>query len=116
MTFRTQLKPSSVIGYRLTLLPRSLPNTPENVQRATNLFMAFQEFAGSGEAVKEMGMSWHVAPSESTAGGWGTTVEVVGQFVGTEEEFESVVGVLEAGLRGKGEMDFQRDHIQMSES
>jgi hypothetical protein len=121
MTFRTNPKPPTVISYQLTLLPRSLPNTSENVQRATNLFMAFQEFAASDQAIKELGLSWHVAPESGEVGRrrteeWGTKVEVVGQFVGSEDEFETVMGMFERVLKEKGEMEFERDHTVLSES
>jgi hypothetical protein len=125
MTFRTHPKPSNVIYFELVLLPRSLPNTPDNVKRASNLFAAFQAFGASEEAVKELGLSWHVTPEPGSPSGkgeakdedvaWGTKVEVLGQFSGTEEEFEGVIQAFEHVLRENGETEFQRGHRQLSE-
>ncbi len=123
MTFRTHPKPSNVIYFELALLPRSLANTPYNIKRASNLFATFQEFGASSDAVKELGLSWHVTPEPGLDAGsgeedveWGIKVEVLGQFSGTEEEFEGVMGAFEGMLRGSGEMAFERGHRQLSKA
>jgi len=87
--FRTHPAPTTVIYYEFTLLPRALSSTKEAVERATNLYMAFQEY---GEiAPSSMGLIWHVTPDEDGKGGYGTKVEIIGQVVGTEEEYEVIM-------------------------
>jgi hypothetical protein len=113
-TFRTYPMPQSVIYFELTLHPRSLTPSPDSVRRTAELYLTFQEFGATDDAVSELGLSWHVTP-EPSAAGWGTKVEVLGQYIGTMDDFQIVIGKFEERLRGRGEMDYQIGQRQLSE-
>lgn len=92
--------------FELTLLPRALPPTAESISRATAFYAAFEDFGGSSDSTNEMGMfAWHVTP-EPSAEGWGTKVEVLGQYSGTEEEFGRVMRKFEERLQDIGERQY----------
>lgn len=112
-TFRTHPKPETVIYYELSLLPRALPSTDEAVERATNLFLAFQKYGGV--APSRLSMSWHVTPEPDVKGGYGTKVEIVGQWMGSEEEYEVVMKEFEDVIRKVGVGEFQRGQRSLSE-
>lgn len=75
--------------------------------------MAFQEFGQRAPA--KLGMSWHVTPESDGKGGYGTKVEVLGQWMGTQEEFEVVIRDFEGLLRAKQVGDFERGQRSLSE-
>jgi hypothetical protein len=111
-TFRTYPAPPQVIYYELVLLPRAQPSTPEAVERATNLYMAFQEY---GEVASEfLGLSWHVTPEPDGHGGFGTKVEVLGQFMGDIKEFEKEISRFEDVIRLRGVGEFSRGQRELS--
>jgi hypothetical protein len=111
--FRTHPAPETVVYYELGLLPRSLPSNEEAVARATNLFLAFQEYGRIAPA--RLGMSWHVTPEPDGKGGYGTKVEILGQWMGTEEEYEVVIGEFEKVIERRGVGEFQRGQRSLSE-
>jgi hypothetical protein len=102
-----------VVYYELGLLPRSLPSNEEAVARATNLFLAFQEYGRIAPA--RLGMSWHVTPEPDGKGGYGTKVEILGQWMGTEEEYEVVIGEFEKVIERRGVGEFQRGQSVLQE-
>ena len=111
--FRTHPAPTTVIYYELTLLPRALSSTKEAVERAANMFMAFQEY---GEiAPSAMGLAWHMTPEENGNGGYGTKVEVLGQVVGDEEDLEVVMTEFEEVMERWGVGELQKEKRVFSE-
>ena len=107
LRFATLPAPASVVYFELTLLPRALPNTPESVRRATNLYSAFENFGGSKDSAAELGLfSWHVTPDPGV-GDWGTKVEVLGQYFGKIEECERVLSKFEDRLGDLGETNYK---------
>ena len=76
--------------------------------------MAFQEFGARAPA--KLGISWHVTPEADGHGGFGTKVEVVGQWMGSEAEYEVVMQDFEGLLRAKQVGEFQRGQRSLSES
>lgn len=111
--FRTHPAPDTVVYYELALLPRALPSTEEAAERATSLFRAFQEFGRRAPA--KLGMSWHVTPEPDGKGGYGTKVEVLGQWMGSEEEYEVVIQDFETLVKSKAAGEFQRGQRSLSE-
>lgn len=112
--FRTHPVPDTVVYYELSLRPRSLPSSEEAVERATNLFLAFQEYGSIAPA--RLGMSWHVTPEPDGKGGYGTKVEILGQWMGSEEEYEAVMTEFEEVIERRGVGEFQRGQRSLSES
>jgi hypothetical protein len=86
----------------------------EAVERSTNLFLAFQEYGGIAPA--RLGMSWHVTPEDDGKGGFGTKVEIVGQWMGDEEEYEVVIEDFEEVIIRRGVGEFQRGQRSLSGS
>lgn len=111
--FRTHPAPDTVVYYELAILPRALPSTEEAAERATNLFMAFQEFGRKAPA--KLGMGWHVTPEPDGKGGFGTKVEVLGQWMGSEAEYEVVIKEFEDLIQSKEVGDFKRGQRSLSE-
>lgn len=112
--FQTHPAPREVIYYELTMLPRNMPQSPENVERITRFYEAFEEFGDRSPA--ELGMfAWHMTP-EPGASGWGTKVEVLGQYMGDEANFRQVMGAFESLLRSKGESEYHLASRRMCES
>jgi hypothetical protein len=95
-------------------MPRSLPSNDEAVERATNLFLAFQEYGRIAPA--RLGMSWHVTPEPDGKGGYGTKVEIVGQWMGTEAEYDVVLEEFEKIIRRRGVGELQKERRTFSES
>ena len=115
-TFRTHPIPEEVQYYEITLLPRAQPATVEAAERAPRLYEAFEEFGESEAAVSEWGMSWHVTPEwDREAEGWGTKVEVLGQFHGGKDAFEVAKEAFLSRLEAKGEIDVALGHRSLSE-
>lgn len=114
--FRTHPAPETVIYYEFTLLPRALPSNTESAERATNLFLAFQEYGRI--APGKLGMIWHVTPDEDGKGGYGTKVEILGQLMGSIEEYQVVMEEFGQILDkwGVGEMQKERRSLSESES
>jgi hypothetical protein len=106
--------PQTVTYFELTLLPRALPASEESAKRATALFSAMQQFGASEHAAPDLGFSWHVTP-ESTGTEWGTKVEILGQWIGSQDKFDAVMGELETLLRKEGLADFELGKREMSE-
>jgi hypothetical protein len=113
-TFRTHPVSAKVIYFELVLLPRALPSSKETVERATNLFSAFQEYGHI--APSKLGLIWHVAPDADGKGGFGTKVEVVGQWMGSEEEYEDVMVGFEGVAKRWGVGEFDRIQRSLSGS
>lgn len=111
--FRTHPIPETVIYYELTLLPRALPSNEESVERATNLFLAFQEYGRIAPA--QLGMAWHVTPEEDGKGSYGTKVEILGQWMGTMEEFNVVMKEFEHVLDKHLVGEMQKESRSLSE-
>lgn len=111
--FRTHRAPDTVVYFELSILPRALPSSEEAMERATSLFLAFQEFGQ--RAPPQLGMSWHVTPEADGQGGFGTRVEVLGQWMGTEEEYEVVIKDFEDLCKEKGVGHVQRGQRSLSE-
>jgi hypothetical protein len=112
-TFKTHPAPDTVVYYELSLLPRALPSSEEAVERATNLFLAFQEYGRIAPA--RLGMSWHVTPEPDGRGGFGTKVEILGQWMGSEEEYEVVIKEFEEVVKRRGVGEFNRGQRSLSE-
>lgn len=111
--FKTHPAPPGVVYYELTLLPRALPPTPANAERVARFYEAFEEFGERSAA--ELGMfAWHVTPEPGQAG-WGTKVEVLGQYMEDEAGFRRELGAFEALLRTKGENEYHLASRRMSE-
>jgi hypothetical protein len=102
-----------VIYYELTLLPRALPSTEESVERATNLFLAFQEYGRIAPA--NLGLIWHVTPDQDGNGGYGTKVEIMGQWMGSMEEYEVVMKDFNQVLEKHGVGEMQKEKRPLSE-
>lgn len=102
-----------MIYYELTLLPRALPSTEESVERATNLFLAFQEYGRIAPA--NLGLIWHVTPDEDGKGGYGTKVEIMGQWMGSMEEYEVVMQDFNQVLEKHGVGEMQKEKRPLSE-
>jgi hypothetical protein len=111
--FRTHPAPETVIYYELTLLPRALPSTEESVERATNLFLAFQEYGAT--APSRLGMSWHVTPEPDGKGGYGSKVEILGQWMGSMEEYEVVMKDFNEVFEKHGVGEMQKEKRPLSE-
>lgn len=58
--------------------------------------------------------AWHVTP-EPGVGGWGTKVEVLGQYFGTQGGFEGVMGKFEDRLKAVGETEYHLGKRSLSE-
>jgi hypothetical protein len=58
-------------------------------------------------------MSWHVTP-EPEHNGFGTKVGVIGQWIGSEGEYELVIEDFEKVLKANGVGDFQRGQQSLS--
>jgi hypothetical protein len=112
--FRTHPAPETVIYYELTLLPRALPSTEESVERATNLFLAFQEYGRIAPA--NLGLIWHVTPDEGGKGGYGTKVEILGQLMGSMDEYEVVMDDFNRVLEKHAVGEMQKEKRPLSES
>lgn len=83
------------------------------MERATNLFLAFQEYGRIAPA--RLGMSWHVSPEPDGRGGFGTKIEILGQWMGSEEEYEVVIKEFEDVVRRRGVGEFNRGQRSLSE-
>lgn len=112
-TFKTYPAPSSVYYYELTLLPRALGSDNSTAMRAANYFMAFQEYAQT--APSQMSLTWHVTP-ERAGSGWGTKVEILGQYMGSEGDFNSALQGLKTTAGKYGENQLQTEVRPLSES
>lgn len=104
--FKTYPVPPSVFYYELTMLPRALPSNNATANRAANYFMAYQEFAQSAAGPPQMSVIWHVTP-ERDSSGWGTKVAILGQFAGTEAEYNTAMQALQAAAGRRGESNLQ---------
>jgi hypothetical protein len=103
-----------VIYYELVLSPRALPSTAESVARASRLYMAFQEFGAI--APSGLGLSWHVTPEvDPGSGGYGTKVEILGQFMGSRADYDVVMKQFQEMVRSYDVGEFVLGQRELSE-
>jgi hypothetical protein len=75
--------------------------------------LAFQEYGAT--APSRLGMSWHVTPEPDGKGGYGTKVEILGQWMGSMEEYEVVMKDFNQVLEKYGVGEMQKEKRPLSE-
>jgi hypothetical protein len=63
-----------------------------------------------------LGLIWHVTPDEDGKGGYGTKVEILGQWMGSMDEYESVMDDFNEVLEKHGVGEMQKEKRPLSES
>lgn len=84
------------------------------MERASRLYMAFQEFGAI--APSGLGLSWHVTPEvDPGSGGYGTKVEILGQFMGSRADYDVVMKQFQEVVRSYDVGEFVLGQRELSE-
>jgi hypothetical protein len=62
-----------------------------------------------------LGLIWHVTPDEDGKGGYGTKVEIMGQWMGSMEAYEVVMKDFNQVLEKHGVGEMQKEKRPLSE-